>query len=71
MLSAVLKFSQDKGERYKMDKEADSLVDLPVLQNTFTSCYLVWRVHVLNMTNGKICATAYLCCFSHYLYKIC
>lgn len=33
-LSAVLKFSQDRGERYKMVKEADSRVDLPVRQNT-------------------------------------
>lgn len=70
-LSAVLKFSQDRGERYKMVKEADSRVDLPVCQNTLTSCHLVWRVHIQKKAYGKIRSTADLCCFLHNLYKIC
>lgn len=57
-LSAVLKFSQDREERFKTDKEADSLVDLPVLQNTLThtskyTCHLVWRVLILKRRVGK------------------
>lgn len=54
-----------------MVKEADSRVDLPVRQNTLTSCHLVWRVHVQKKAYGKIRSTAYLCCFLHNLYKIC
>jgi len=46
-LSAVLKFSQDKGERYKMDKKADLLVDLLTLQNTLSSCHLIRILHIL------------------------
>lgn len=52
-LSAVLKFSQDRGKRYKIDKEADSFVDLPVRQLALTSCCLVWRVHVQKRLMGK------------------
>lgn len=52
-LSAVLQFSQDREERFKTDKEADSLVDLPALQNTLTSCHLVWRVLILKRLMGK------------------
>lgn len=39
-LSAVLKFSQRRGEKYEINEEADLLVDLLVLQNTLTSCHL-------------------------------